>query len=279
MIQDIAPHHFSNHFPDTRVIGEGDYIFHFQKENLLLKHHNGQLHFPIRQDFGGKIDAGIFLFTLNDTPCFLAESCVIPDHPDFVYHDISFFRNIAQKEVAYTSIVALQLMHWYNDNRFCGKCGSLVHHKSDERALVCDACGNLLFPRISPAIIVAIICKDRILLAKGVNFRGGFYSLVAGYADIGETLEEAVSREVKEEVGLDVTGIRYYSSQPWPLSASMMIGFIAYADDRQPVVIDPHEISDAAWYSRDHLPSHPPASISIAGEMIEKFRNGDPDLR
>ncbi len=279
MIQDIAPNLFSNHFPVTRVIGEGDFIFHFQHETLLLKSRNGQLYFPVRHDFNGKADAGIFLFTLNDTPCFLAESCVIPDHPDFACHDISFFRKIAQREVAFASIVALQLMHWYNDNRFCGKCGAPVHHKSDERALVCTACGNLIFPKISPAIIVAIISKDRILLAKGVNFRGGFYSLVAGYADIGETLEDAVSREVKEEVGLDVTDIRYYSSQPWPLSGSMMIGFIAHADDQQSIVIDPGEISDAAWYSRDQLPNHPPASISIAGEMIEKFRNGDPELR
>jgi NAD+ diphosphatase len=116
-------------------------------------------------------------------------------------------------------------------------------------------------------------------MAKGANFRGDFYSLVAGYADIGETLEDAVIREVKEEVGLDVTDIRYYSSQPWPLSSSMMIGFIAHADDRQPIVIEKKEISDAAWFTRDQLPNHPPAAISIAGEMIEKFRNGNADMR
>jgi NAD+ diphosphatase len=117
---------------------------------------------------------------------------------------------------------------------------------------------------------VAILCNDKILLAQGVSFRSSFYSLVAGYADIGESLEDAVVREVKEEVGLDIKNIRYYKSQPWPFSGSMMIGFIAEADDTQPISIDKKEIINAAWFTRGNLPIHPVA-ISIAGEIIEKF--------
>ena len=97
---------------------------------------------------------------------------------------------------------------------------------------------------------------------------------MAGYVDIGESLEETVMREVKEEVGLDVRNIRYYKSQPWPFSGSMMIGFFAEADDTQPICTDNVEITDAHWYSRGQLPNHPPV-ISIAGEMIDKFEKGE----
>ncbi len=129
-----------------------------------------------------------------------------------------------------------------------------------------------MYPKISPAIIVAIINGDKILLANNNNFRSNWYSLVAGYADIGESLEETVKREVKEEIGIDVTNIKYYKSQPWPFSGSMMIGFFAYADKAQAIQVDNKEISHAAWYKRGSLPNHP-TNLSIAGEMIDLFEN------
>jgi NAD+ diphosphatase len=184
--------------------------------------------------------------------------------------EISFFRTIPQKEIAWAGSVGFQLMNWYAQNKYCGKCGAPTVLKNDERAIICPSCQTIVFPRISPAIIVAILCNDKILLARGANFRGNFYSLVAGYADIGESLEDTVAREVKEEVGLDIRNIRYYKSQPWPFSGSMMIGYIAEADDTQPICIDKTEIAEAAWFTRGNLPNHP-ITISIAGEIIEKF--------
>jgi NAD+ diphosphatase len=121
---------------------------------------------------------------------------------------------------------------------------------------------------------VAIVCNDKILLAHNANFQENWYSLVAGYVDIGESLEETVVREVKEEVGLDIKNIRYYKSQPWPFSGSLMIGFFAEADDTQPISPDYIEITDAEWYSRGSLPNHP-TTISIAGELIERFEKGE----
>jgi NAD+ diphosphatase len=128
--------------------------------------------------------------------------------------------------------VALHLKNWYEDHRYCGKCGSKTYHKADERALVCPDCGHLMFPKISPAIIVAIISGDRILLARNASFRDGFFSLVAGYTDVGET----IAREVREEVGLTISNVRYYKSQPWAFSCSLMLGFIAEADDSQAII-------------------------------------------
>lgn len=272
MIQNIHPHVFSNIFMEAGICDD-DYVFHFKGNALLLRQQGEDLRIPYRKDFKCPVEKGIFLFSLNNANCFLLNDCAVPDDPGFGYQEISFFRTIKQREIAWASIVALQLMNWNMSNRFCGKCGSSMQPKQDERALACTGCENIVYPKISPAIIVAVLGKDKILLAKGANFRGGFYSLVAGYADIGESLEEAVVREVKEEVGLDVRNIRYYGSQPWPLSGSLMIGFIADADDGQPIKIDQKEIADADWYTRDNLPHHP-TTISIAGEMIEKFEKG-----
>jgi len=191
-----------------------------------------------------------------------------------VYKEINFFRLAKQQEIAWVTIAGFHLRNWYADNRFCGKCGSRTEHKHDERALICPVCGAVVYPKISPAIIVAIISNDKLLLARNTNFPGAWYSLIAGYADVGESLEETLRREVMEEVGLDVKSIRYYKSQPWPLSGSMMIGFVAEADEDQPIQIDHNEIAEAAWFSRGNLPNHS-STISIAGEMIEKFERGE----
>lgn len=275
MIQDIYPHRFSNLYLANQVLSENDYIFHYHENTILLKTRGGEHSLPQRKDFPEINDETerVFLFSLNEIPCFLIWDELVAPEPDFGYTDIGFFRSTLQPEIGWVSLVGLHLRNWYRQNRFCGSCGSSLLSKTDERALVCPTCSTVVYPRISPAIIVAIVCKDKILLARNSAFTGGRYSLVAGYADVGETLEETVAREVMEEVGLEVWNIRYYKSQPWALSGSMMIGFIAEADENQPIRIDEKEIADAAWFSRGNLPNHP-LNSSIAGEMIEKFERG-----
>ncbi len=276
MIQDIYPHSFSNLYLDNQTPHENDFIFHYQGNTLLLKTKNDELALPQKKDFQEiTIETDfVFLFVLDEVSCYLVWDDLKVDESQFEYKDISFFRTTTQREIAWVSIVGFHLRNWYVQNRFCGKCGSKTQHKNDERAMVCPLCNTVVYPKISPAIIVAIISNDKILLAHNANFVGNWYSLIAGFVDVGETLEETLVREVKEEVGLDVWNIRYYKSQPWALSGSMMIGFIAEADENQPICIDGKEITDAAWFSRGNLPSHP-SNISIAGEMIEKFRNGE----
>jgi NAD+ diphosphatase len=276
MIHEIAPHRFSNQYFSYQKVGEDDFVFHFNGNALLLKNCGNDFELPRKRDFPEVAEfAGfLFLFTLDDVPCFLVQDKLPVNESGYMLKEIQYFRSTGKKELAWAMLAGFHLMNWYMHNKFCGKCGTENKHKPDERALICPGCSATVYPKISPAIIVAIISNNKILLARNVNFPGSWYSLVAGYADIGESLEDALVREVKEEVGLDVWNIRFYKSQPWPLSGSMMIGFIAEADEKQQVVIDKIEITDASWFTRDNLPEHP-STLSIAGEMIGKFRNGE----
>lgn len=272
MIHEISPHRFNNQFIHDKTIGEDDFVLYYKENSLLVKKNNNGLEIPRKRDFSGFSANGKnnFIFTLDDVSCFLIWDCPETTNDQFVYKEINFFRSFKQKEIAWISIVGMQLMNWYSHNRFCGKCGSETKEKPDERAIICPGCNTVVFPKIAPAVIVAILCNNKILLAHNANFPENWHSLVAGYADVGESLEEAVKREVKEEVGLEVSNIRYYKSQPWPFSGSMMIGFFAEADETQPVCPDNIEITEATWFTRGNLPHHPPG-ISIAGEMIERF--------
>ncbi|MFN8207864.1 MAG: NAD(+) diphosphatase [Bacteroidales bacterium] len=243
---------------------------------MLLKTNENGHEIPRFKDFPEISNSknNTFLFSLDEIPCFLVWDDPGPLESTFQFIEISFFRKTRQQEVAWVCITGLHLFNWYTQNKFCGKCGARTQQKPDERALLCPQCNTTAYPKISPAVIVAIISSDKILLARNANFPGSWYSLLAGYADVGESLEETVIREVKEEAGLDVHNIRYYKSQPWPLSGSLMIGFVAEADEKQPIVIDANEITEAAWFQRGELPSHP-HNISIAGEMIERFERGE----
>lgn len=276
MIQEIFPHRFSINFLANKNIEERDFVLHFNGDSLLLKINGDAFEIPRKIDFPeitGKT-GNTFLFTLDDVPCFLIWDNLKPDDSLFIYREISFLRTVKQQEIAWIIIVGFQLMNWYSQNRFCGKCGTKTQQKTDERAIICQVCNTIVFPKISPAVIAAIICNNKILLARNSDFHGDWYSLIAGYADVGESLEEALVREIREEVGLEIKSIRYYKSQPWPLSGSMMVGFIVEADETQPICIDPKEISEAAWFTRGNLPKHS-SNLSIAGEMIEKFEQGE----
>lgn len=273
MLQDIHPHIFDNTFIPKIEIKNTDNILFYQDRTVLLGKSNESYFLPTYNDFELSINnhnSLIFLFQLNDKSCFLLNEKTSLKNDKIDFTDINFFRSTHQQEIGWIATVGFHLKNWYSKNKFCGNCGSPTTHKSDERALECKSCKNIIYPSISPAIIVAIISGDKILLARNSMIPGGMYSLIAGYCEVGETLEQTVMREVKEEVGIKVRNIRYYKSQPWALSGSMMVGFVAEADEKEPIIIDKKELSDAAWFSRDKLPLHS-LPISIAGEMIAKF--------
>ena len=275
MIHEIYPHRFNNQYLTGKNMYENDFVFHFKDNKLLLKTNGLEPEIPRKRDFSEIKADSIYLFSLDEVSCFLLWDDLNTYSECLVYSEISFFRTVQPKETGWIALVAYHLWKWYSDHKFCGKCGAQTKHKTDERALVCTQCDNLIFPKISPAVIVAITCKDKLLLAGNAGFTGGWYSLIAGYVDIGETLEETVIREVKEEVGLNVHNIRYYKSQPWALSGTLMVGFIAEADENQSIVVDGLEITKANWFRKDELPPYP-SNASISGEIIEKFKNGIP---
>ncbi len=166
---------------------------------------------------------------------------------------------------------AAHILHWDKQSRFCGRCGAPTHLKADERAKQCDFCGNVTYPRISPAIIIAIIKDDQILLAHNKHFRAGLYSVVAGFMEPGEEFEDTARREVFEEVGIKIRNIQYFASQSWPFPDSLMVGFLGEYESGE-IQVDGLEIESARWFARDELPEIPD-TISIAGRLIRWFRD------
>jgi len=165
---------------------------------------------------------------------------------------------------------ASAVINWDKNHQFCGRCGNVTLHKSGTFERVCNACGLSLYPRISPSMIVLIQKDDNILMSRSPRFPPGAYGLIAGFVEVGESIEDAVHREVKEEVGIEIKNLRYFGSQSWPFPDSLMIGFFAdYASGE--LTIDHHEIEAADWYRYDHLPGRPSSNISIAQKLIDHF--------
>jgi NAD+ diphosphatase len=166
-----------------------------------------------------------------------------------------------------------ELLYWDKNTRFCGVCGGPMKLHTDISKR-CEHCGKEVWPQVSPAIIVRITRgDDEILMARARNFRGDFYGLIAGFVETGETLEEAVVREVHEETGLDVTDIRYFASQPWPYPSGLMVGFTArYAGGT--IKVQREELKNVAWFKREHLPRLP-EKLSIARMLIDDWMEGE----
>lgn len=181
--------------------------------------------------------------------------------------------NNAQMLAAFTG---WHLSEWYRTHRCCGSCGTPVVHAADERALECPACGLRVYPRINPAVIVGVVDpeRDRIVLTRYARGRGVTYdALIAGFAEIGETFEQCVAREVREEVGLEVKNIRYAGSQPWGIASDLLAGFWCEVDGDPTLKMDEHELSRAAWAAPDEIAGQPD-DLSLTNWMMCSFRDG-----
>ncbi|MFA5332286.1 MAG: NAD(+) diphosphatase [Methanoregula sp.] len=179
------------------------------------------------------------------------------------------FTRLLPEDLALASF-AVRIADFFTTSRFCGRCGYPTEPVLIERAVKCPSCGLILYPRISPAIIVLITNGDRILLARSPHFPPDMHSIIAGFVEAGETLEHAVQREIHEEVGISVKNIRYFGSEPWPFPNSLMIGFTAEYDSGR-IAIDNHEIVSAGWYGRDNLPPLP-SPMSISRDLIDRWK-------
>lgn len=167
-------------------------------------------------------------------------------------------------------VKAYSIIQWDKNHQFCGRCGNPTHHLSLQFERICSQCQMSFFPRISPSIIVLIHQHDKILMARSPHFAPGIYGLIAGFVEVGETIEEAVHREVKEEVNLTIKNLVYAGSQPWPFPDSLMLAFTAEYESGE-LIIDHNEIEDAGWYRYDALPNRPTGSISISSSLLTSF--------
>ena len=182
-------------------------------------------------------------------------------------------RRTKPKEECYAGETAYHLYVWYRDNRFCGRCGERLEYSHQERAMICPSCGNVVYPKIAPAVIVGILnaSGNKIVMTRyaGREYKG--HALVAGFCEIGETAEDTVRREVLEEVGLHVRNIRYYKSQPWGFDSNLLFGYYCTADEDEPIHMDDGELAKAVWVSRDEI-GEEERNLSLTAEMIMHFK-------
>lgn len=190
----------------------------------------------------------------------------------FVFQDLRALFGILPLDVFMLAGKALHLNHWLRTHTYCGICGTATIEQTEERARVCPKCQHIYYPRISPAIITAVVRGNEILLARSQTAVYKKFSLLAGFVEPGETLEQTVQREVQEEVGLQVKNIRYFSSQPWPFPDTLMLGFLAdYASGE--ININPKELTEARWFTRESLPEDIPLNHSISGKIISWWKD------
>ncbi|AUV28445.1 NAD(+) diphosphatase [Citrobacter sp. RHBSTW-00678] len=184
-------------------------------------------------------------------------------------HDMGSVRQVIDQDVGLFQLAGrgVQLAEFYRSHKFCGYCGHPMHPSKTEWAMLCSHCRERYYPQIAPCIIVAIRRDDAILLAQHVRHRNGVHTVLAGFVEVGETLEQAVAREVMEESGIKVKNLRYVTSQPWPFPQSLMTAFMAEYDSGE-IVIDPKELLEANWYRYDDLPLLPPLG-TVARRLIE----------
>jgi NAD+ diphosphatase len=208
-------------------------------------------------------DSALYLGDLDGEPCFAAERA--EGEPV----SLRQLFGVLPDEAFGVAGRALGLTAWDRDHRFCGRCGGETVRSTTERVRTCAQCRHGAYPRLSPAVIMLVERDGKALLARNARFTLPFYSTLAGFVEVGETLEETVAREVQEEAGVVVDNIRYFGSQPWPFTGSLMIGFTARWASGD-IVADPTEIADAGWYGPDELPIVPP-KLSIARALIDDF--------
>ena len=270
MIQDIFPSRLDNSYKPLAP-GSGDSLLCFDSEGRLLADTSGEvLRFPSVEE--ASAERNVYAFSLDEQRFFLALSEHSCSGGSFGYHGIRQLRDSFGGKEIFAAFTAYHLWKWYSDNRFCGRCGAALDLSTAERALCCPGCGNVIYPRINPAVIVGVTRGDSILITR---YRRGYAhnALVAGFTEIGETLEETVAREVMEETGIRVKNIRYYKSQPWGMAQDILVGFYCEAEGEGIIRMDENELKYAEWVRREDIVLQP-NSLSLTNEMMRMFREG-----
>ena len=273
MIQEIGPARLDNHYAPLEAVPQDTALF-FRDGQVLARfdEKNDTLVFPRREDFPGSAQAE-YMFSIGNERFFLlfgADS--VPK--GFSYFTMPQARSLKRRENrnVFAVYTGFHLWKWYAASRFCGACGAETLFDRKERAKRCPQCGNVIYPRINPAVIVGVKNGDRLLLTR---YKTGYAhnALVAGFTEIGETLEETVKREVMEEVGLQVKNIQYYKSQPWGVACDILMGFYCDVDGSDQIRRDDSELKSAEWVQREEIVLQP-TDDSLTNEMMKMFKEG-----
>lgn len=273
MIQEIHPNIFKNEYTEKQPTDD-DFILCYKKNTILLNNINGEIKYPQFRYFKAIEATYVYLFKIDEKEFFLAEVDGDIEIEGFIFESIQILRSVSPKLDSFAGITAYHLDCWYKNNKYCGRCGHELSYSTKERMLFCEKCNNTIYPKISPAVIIAVSDGDKLLLTKYANREYTRYALIAGFVEIGEMLEETVKREVMEEVGVKVKNIRYYKSQPWGFSESILMGYFAELDGDSSITMDENELSEAVWVKRDEIQVEYDG-FSLTNEMMWKFKNNN----
>lgn len=281
MIQDIYPHRFDNTYYNEPA-EDLDRLIICKGQNVLCKSTDTEAELPTVSEAEELwcIDRKslYYLFKIDEVSYYLyIRHEELDEGFGYVYEHILIIRGKQPMYTAFAAAIGTHLSHWHTANRFCGRCGHKLMRSEKIRAMQCPDCGNTVFPRINPIIIAAVTDGDKMLVARynkeHLNTRNEHYVLLAGYVEIGESYEDTLKREVREETGLEVHNIRYAGSQPWPFSETVIAGFYAEADSSLPLSREAGELAELKWVDRSELPARPNRT-SITDNLIEWFRHG-----
>lgn len=272
MLQDIFPHKLYNQFEPSAVPKAEDNVLIFDGRSVLSDISGEGVRFPSVADIGTKENL-IFLFRVDENDFYLGTRELAEKLKGFEYNDLKSIREaeLSPKYNVFAAYTGKHLADWYRDMKYCGRCGNIMTHSKTERAMTCS-CGYTAYPRIMPAVIVGVRNKDKLLLTR---YRTGYNhnALIAGFTEIGETLEETVSREVMEEAGISVKNITYYKSQPWGVAGDILAGYVCDVDGDDTIHMDANELKTAIWTKREDIELQPDES-SLTNEIMKMFKEG-----
>ncbi|MBM6675554.1 NAD(+) diphosphatase [Olsenella uli] len=279
MIQEFgAEHAFDNHF-EPHEAADGDYLLHFSDGGCLARVAEGRVELPRMGAYPTRPSRLTYLFSLGQERFFLALDDVVTAPAGFAYEAVSWLRRAEPQHLLFAAATASQLDRWYRENRFCGRCGHPTEIAPTSREIVCPECARIVYPKICPGVICAVTrladdpADDAIVLTRYNGRTTALWALVAGFTEIGEPLEDTVRREVMEEVGLHVRNLRFYKSQPWSFTDTLMVGFWCEVDGPSDIRVDHDELKEARWFTRAEIPlERTDDRASMTGEMIERFR-------
>ena len=280
MIQDIGDKKFDNQYNPSAVARDEDYVFVF-RDGIFIKLKDDDIEVPTLSELkaaqkGATItgDDLRYLFSIDDRQFFLLKESVDAMLPDgYAFESMRALRMCTPMCMA--GMTANHLANWYKDNKFCGRCGKPTVHDDKLRMVKCPECGNMIFPRINPAVIIGLRNGDSLMTSKYANRpQSNGRALLAGFCEIGETAEETVVREVMEEVGLKATNVQYYGSQPWGFAGNISLGYFCDLEGDDAITLDEEELACAEFMKREDLPE-PNNMVSLTATMIEEFRKGN----